>query len=130
MAKSFRNIFDTPGATAVSSVRPPRATLDELASTLSIRARSKIRFDVETVTPDNRRVTHTLSAVVPRLDGYILQLLSASHDVLKLYPVTLSGLLFDKPLTVTDEDQLFDALAVAFTAEPFNDIFGTLIAQA
>ena len=129
MAKSFRDVLDPTATTAVSADRPPRMLLDELASTLTSRALYKIRFDVETITSGDH-VTHTMSALVPRLDNYILQLLNVSHPALKLYPVSVFGLLADKRFTVANEDELFDALATAVTSDHFSTMFKTLLAQA
>jgi hypothetical protein len=127
MSKSFRDILSKN--IPLPGVRPPVQVLNDLASALDAQVKFSFEFLVDTSTGENRAY-HTLTARVSKLDKYVLQLLTASHDVLALYPVKLNGLLFPKPVEAATEDELVQALTDAITSSKASEILGTLLAQA
>lgn len=130
MTRSFRDVLDAGGPTTTQIAQPPHKVLDDLAASLQQGLVPwKMTYSVQTVATGDDRVVHVLNVSVKRLE-YTLQLLTVSHAVLKLYPVTLSGFLIERSVTVADEGELFDALAAVVTSGRFKEISATLAAQA
>jgi hypothetical protein len=128
--RSFRDVLNGFAPTVPAAERLPRDVLADLAETLTDRAKPKMYVDVETTTTVGGKAINTPTAVVARLDDYVLQLLTVSHAVLAPYPVMVSGMLLGTTRTVQTEDELFDALAAAAGSGEFARIYGVLMAQA
>lgn len=125
MTRSFNDALN--GDFTGPAEQAPAELLKELALSLRRKVKYKINFVVES-TAGGGRVIHTLRAEVNQID-YILDLLSVSHEVLKLYPARITGLL-SPTLEVQSESELFEKLVEVFNSTKAEETLGTLLKQA
>jgi hypothetical protein len=115
-----------PSDLAAVELRTPLSILKEVAAMLGSKTSNAILAEVTTKS-EAGLFYHRLYLVVPVLENYQYQLLTARHEIL-LYPVSVFwGKHFE---TCPDEGRFKEALKKILASSETRDILAALLAQA
>lgn len=123
-----------PSFGEIQIIKTPKIILKEQASFLESVTSGYINTEIITAPHPTllNKVSHTLRIIAPIVEDYNTAVVQVDHDVIKLYPLTVTSRIKAMPVTytATNEEEFYGLLKRVFEEKETLDTVQSLLAQS
>ena len=123
-----------PSFGAIQTIITPKMILKEQAVFLEKLTSGYINTEIQTAAHPTllNKVSHTLKITAPVVENYSTAIVQVDHDMIKLYPLTVTSRIKAMPVayTAVDEDEYLALLKRVFEEKETLETMQSLLAQS